>query len=203
MRVGVLGGTFDPPHVGHLILAAEARWHLRLDEVRLMPAGLPPHKAGGAALGTARRRLDWARALAGTLPGATVADDEVLRDGPSYTADTMEAIARREPRAELWFLMGADQLEGLPGWHDPHRLLAVARLGVVPRAGHDAASIAALARRVAPGRVDVVPSPRVDVSSSLVRERIAAGAPVGHLVPPAVLRRLVADGVVPSDTGSH
>lgn len=195
--IGVLGGTFDPPHIGHLIVAAEALWRLALDEVRLIPARVPPHKPGGAR-GAAAQRLAWARALAAEQPGLTVADDELRREGPSYTADTMEALARAEPTARLWFLMGSDQLEALPGWHQPRRVLAVARLGVVPRGGHTAADVRALADRVAPGHVDLVDAPRVDISSTLVRARIAAGEPIRHLVPRGVLRCLAADGLVPS-----
>lgn len=197
--IGILGGTFDPPHLGHLIVASEALWRLTLDEVRLVPARRPPHKPGGAE-GTAAQRLAWTRALAADQPGVTVADDELRRDGPSYTADTLEAVARAEPTARLWFLMGSDQLEALPDWHEPARVLAAARLGVVPRGGHAAADVHALAARIAPDRVDVVDAPRIDISSSLVRERIAAGRPVRHLVPPGVLRCLVADGLVPSTT---
>ena len=130
----------------------------------------------------------------------TVADDELRRPGPSYTADTLSAMAQAEPTAHLWFLMGSDQLEALPRWHRPDRILATARLGVVPRGGDTVAHVQALAARIAPDRVDVVEAPRVDISSSLVRERIAAGRPVRHLVPPGVLRCLAADGLVPSAT---
>lgn len=198
-NIGILGGTFDPPHIGHLIVASEALWRLSLEEVRLVPARRPPHKPGGAQ-GTARQRLTWARALAADQPGVTVADDELRRDGPSYTADTVTAMARAEPAARLWFLMGSDQLAALPQWHEPERILATARLGVVPRGGHTAADVRALAARIAPDRVDVVDAPRIDISSSLVRERIAAGRPIRHLVPAGVLGCLVSDGLVPSAT---
>ena len=197
--IGILGGTFDPPHIGHLIVASEALWRLSLDEVRLVPARRPPHKPGEAQ-GTARQRLTWTRALAADQPGVTVADDELHRDGPSYTVDTVTAMARAEPTARLWFLMGSDQLETLPQWHEPDRILATVRLGVVPRGDHTAAHVRALAERIAPDRVDVVDAPRIDISSSLVRQRIAAGWPIRHLVPPGVLRCLVSDGLVPSAT---
>ncbi len=198
-NIGILGGTFDPPHIGHLIVASEALWRLSLDEVRLVPARRPPHKPGGAQ-GTPRQRLTWARALAADQPGVTVADDELRRDGPSYSADTVTAMARAEPTARLWFLMGSDQLAALPQWHEPERILAIARLGVVPRGGHTAADVRALATRIAPDRVDVVDAPRIDISSSLVRERIAAGRPIRHLVPAGVLGCLVSEGLVPSAT---
>lgn len=198
-RIGVLGGTFDPPHIGHLVLACEALWRLRLDEVWMIPAHLPPHKPAGAH-GTAAQRLGWTRALAAGHPALRVRTDELDRPGPSYTADTMEAIAAAEPDAHLWFLLGSDQLEALPTWHEPGRILAVARIGAVPRDAHEAGEVEAIGARVAPGRVDVVDAPHIGVSSTLVRERIAAGAPVRHLVPPGVHDALVADGLVPSAT---
>lgn len=196
-RLGVLGGTFDPPHIGHLVIAVEARWRLHLDAVLLMPARLPPHKPAGAH-GTPEQRLAWTRALADDADGIRVSTLELERSGPSYTADTMEALHSAEPDADLWFLMGADQLEALPRWHDPHRILAVARLGAIPRDGYGPVRMAQIAARVAPGRVDVVDVPRIDVSSTLVRERIACGGPVHHLVPARVLDALIADGLVPS-----
>jgi nicotinate-nucleotide adenylyltransferase len=198
-RVGVLGGTFDPPHVGHLVVAGEALWRLRLDEVWLIPAHLPPHKPTGAH-GTPEQRLRWTRALAEGYPALRVRTDELDRPGPSFTADTMEAIVAAEPATRLWFLLGSDQLEALPTWHEPQRILSVARIGAVPRDGHDADDVRAIGARVAPGRVDVVDAPHVGVSSTLVRERIAAGVPVRHLVPPRVHDALIADGLVPSAT---
>lgn len=200
-RIGVLGGTFDPPHIGHLILACEARWRLRLDEVRLMPARLPPHKPGAAG-GTPEQRARWTHALADGEPGLLVATDELLRDGPSYTADTMEQIAAQEAGAELWFLMGSDQLERFPTWHQPERVTAVARLGVAPRGIHTADDVVVLGERVAPGRVDLVGAPRVDISSSMIRRRMAEGAPVHHLVPARVLRALTQEGLLPSTASS-
>jgi nicotinate-nucleotide adenylyltransferase len=198
-RIGVLGGTFDPPHIGHLVVAGEALWRLRLDEVWLMPAHLPPHKPTGAH-GTAAQRVGWTRALAAGYPGLRVRTDEIDRGGPSYTADTMEAIASSEPDSQLWFLLGSDQLEALSHWHEPWRILALARIGAVPREGHDTGEVRAIAARVAPGRVDVVDAPRVAVSSTLVRQRIGAGVPVRHLVPSRVHEALIADGLVPSAT---
>ncbi len=169
----MLGGTFDPPHIGHLIVASEALWRLGLDVVRLVPARMPPHKPAGARADGDRRAAWLESAVAGT-PGLEVSRIELDREGPSYTADTLEAMAAAEPGARLWFILGADQLAGLPGWRDPERILAAARLAVVPRAGHD---VRALAERVAPGRCDVVEVPEIGVSSSMIRERIADGPP--------------------------
>jgi nicotinate-nucleotide adenylyltransferase len=190
----VLGGTFDPPHIGHLIVASEARWQLGLDVVRLVPARVPPHKPAGGQADPARR-AGWLEAAVAGEPGLEVSRIELDREGPSYTADTLELMAAAEPGAHFWFVLGADQLAGLPGWRDPERILAAARLAVVPRAGHDAR---ALAERIAPGRSDVLDVPEIGVSSSMIRERIAAGRPVRHLVPPAVEESLRREGLVAS-----
>ena len=190
----MLGGTFDPPHIGHLIVASEALWQLGLDVVRLVPARTPPHKPGGAHAG-GDRRAAWLEAAAASAPGLEVSRIELEREGPSYTADTLEAMAAAEPGALLWFILGADQLAGLPGWRDPERILAAARLAVVPRAGHD---VRALAERVAPGRADLLEVPEIGVSSSMIRERIAEGLPIRFLVPPAVEESLRREGLVAS-----
>lgn len=190
----MLGGTFDPPHIGHLIVASEALWRLGLDVVRLVPVRTPPHKPGGAHAG-GDRRAAWLEAAVAGAPGLEVSRIELEREGPSYTADTLEAMAAAEPGALLWFILGADQLAGLPGWRDPERILAAARLAVVPRAGHD---VRALAERVAPGRADLLEVPEIGVSSSMIRERIAEGLPIRFLVPPAVEESLRREGLVAS-----
>lgn len=193
----MLGGTFDPPHIGHLVVACEARWQLALDEVRLVPAGQPPHKEGGA-VAPAERRAEWLDAAVAGREGLVVSRIEIARDGPSYTADTLQAMAAAEPRARLWFILGADQLAGFPDWHDPARILRLARLAVVARGDTGTGEVAALADRVAPGCADVLDVPAIDVSASMIRARMAAGRPVGHLLPPAVEEALVREGLVPS-----
>lgn len=195
-RVGVLGGSFDP-HLGHLVIAAEARWRLGLDEVRLVPARLSPHKPQGAH-GTPEQRLHWLREAATGQPGLRVVDDELRRPGPSYTVDTLEAMAAHAADTHLWFIMGTDQLAALGRWHRPERILQLARVAVVPRAGMAEDAIADLIAAVAPGRADVVAAPQIEISSTLIRQRIARGEPIAHLVPPAVARCLEAEGLVPS-----
>ena len=191
----MLGGTFDPPHIGHLIVASEALWQLDLDVVRLVPTRVPPHKPTGAQTDPDRRAAWLERAVAGH-PGLEVSRIELEREGPSYTADTLEAIAAEEPGAALWFILGADQLAELRGWHEPGRILAAARLAVVPRAGRD---LRAIADEVAPGRADLLDVPEIGVSSSMIRERIAAGRPIRFLVPPGVEESLRREGLVASD----
>lgn len=193
----MLGGTFDPPHIGHLIIAREALWQLGLDEVRLVPAGRPPHK-DDPAIAPAERRAAWLESAVRAIPGLVVSRIEVHRDGPSYTADTLEAMAAAEPGVDLWFILGADQLAEFPNWRAPERILAAARLAVVARGDVAQGDLDVLAQSVAPGRADIVAVPVIGISSSMIRERVALGRPIGHLVPPEVERALLDEGLVPS-----
>lgn len=177
------------------MLAGEALARLGLDEVLLMPAAAPPHKPGGAHLPAELRARLVALAAAG-VPGLSLSRLELERGGPSYTADSLEALRAAEPEAGLWFLLGADQLVRLAGWHAPERIVAAARLGAVARGG-ELPSLTPALERLAAGRTDWIDMPRVDVSSSDVRARIAAGRPVDHLLPAAVARELRLEGLVP------
>jgi nicotinate-nucleotide adenylyltransferase len=163
----------------------------------LVPAGLPPHKPSGPTLSADLRLRLLAAATRGET-GLAVSRIEIDRPGPSYTADTLEAIAAGEPGAQLWFILGADQLVKLPTWRDPERILAVARLVIAPRPGIEAVEAEALAASLVPGGVDWLASPLIGISSSMVRERIAAGRPIRWLVPPAVEAVLREEGLVAS-----
>lgn len=195
-RVGVLGGTFDPPHLGHLVLAAAARRALALDRVLFVPAGDPWRKTGGAgggpgAVSPPEARLALTRAAVEGLPWAEVSDAEVRRAGPSYTAETLERLRAAAPGAERWFLLGRDALADLPHWRDPARILALARLGLAQRgaAGEPLPAAAAAALPGLAARVDAVPMPRLGVSASALRRRVAAGEAAGPMLPEAVRRR--------------
>ena len=195
-RAGVLGGTFDPPHLGHLVLAAAARRALALDRVLFVPAGDPWRKTGGAdgeraAVSPPEARLALVRAAVGELlPWAEVSDAEVRRPGPSYTAGTLERLRADDPAAAWWFLLGSDALADLPRWREPARILGLARIGLAQRGGGEA--LPAEAAAALPGlaaRVDRVPMPRLGVSASALRRRVAAGEPAGPGLPEAVRRR--------------
>jgi nicotinate-nucleotide adenylyltransferase len=181
--LGILGGTFNPPHLGHLAIASYAREQLALDRVLLVPARLPPHKPVADDPG-APRRLAMCKLLVADVDRLEVSAIELERDGPSYTVDTLTAIHASDPEAELTFIVGADIAATLPSWHEPGELLGLASLAVAGRAGGDRrATLAALGRVTSDaGRVRFLDSPVVDVSSSLVRERAAAGAPIEPLV---------------------
>ncbi|MBM4411352.1 MAG: nicotinate (nicotinamide) nucleotide adenylyltransferase [Chloroflexi bacterium] len=186
-RFGLLGGTFDPPHVAHLALAEAARTSLHLDRVVFVPAGDPWRKTGRAVT-SAAARLEMTRALVEGLPWAEVSPIEVERDGPSYTADTVETLVAVRG-GEWWVILGADALADLEHWHEPTRIAAAARLGVAARPGAKVEASAAL-RALAPGietRIDRIEMAEVDLSSTGVRARLRSGASVEGEIPPAVL----------------
>jgi nicotinate-nucleotide adenylyltransferase len=181
-RLGVFGGTFDPPHLGHLLLAECARETLGLDRVIFVPARVPPHRAPKRpAPADVRVRLLRA-ALRGT--GFEVSTLELSRPGPSYTVDTLDLVHARHPDARLWLLVGADSLLDLPRWREPARILERARLAVAARPGFRAARVGAAVSR----RVDWLPNAPVDISSRDLRKRVAQGRSIRFLVPAAVER---------------
>lgn len=183
---------FDPPHIGHLIVASEAAWQLGLDEVRLVVCARPPHREAGWLPAEQRLRLVQA-AVAGEAP-LVASRAEIDRPGPSYTVDTLEAFAAGEPDATFTLIIGADQLLGFAGWRRPERIVALAALAVVGRARADVGALEAAAEAVAPAGVRWVAMPEVAVSSTLIRERLRLGRPIRYLVPRPVEDLLAAQG---------
>lgn len=186
-RLGIMGGTFDPIHVGHLAVAEEAREALRLDRVLFVPAGQPPHKVPGSVTAI-RHRLAMVEAAIADNPSFELSPIEVERPGPSFTVDTVEALADRHTGAELHLILSAETFAELPTWHEPDRLFAAARVAVVPREGYPAPDPAWLAVAF-PGRdrrVDYLEGPRLGLSSTAIRGRVAAGRSIRYLVPSAV-----------------
>jgi len=185
-RIGVLGGTFDPVHNGHLYIANAFRMALDLERVVWIPAGRPPHKTGQIVSSDRDRLAMLDIALAGSATDQIDTID-TERAGPSYTADTLEILAERFAPARLFFLMGEDSLRDLPTWHDPERLLRAAELAVAARPGVDA-DLKAVARRVpaVKERVHLVPTEEIAISSSEIRRRVAEHQSIQGLVPAAV-----------------
>jgi len=198
-RVILFGGSFDPVHHGHLIVARAAREALRADSVLFIPANMSPHKiaptrnrdAGMAAHRLAMLRL--AMAAAGEKEGALeVSDVELLRPGPSYTFDTVEELAHQRPGDSFILLMGADQLSKLHTWHRVEDLLHRVIPAVVGRPGAvQEADLVAVQERMGPETADrlragLLPTPLIEISATDIRQRIAAGLPVTFLLPPAV-----------------
>ena len=190
MRVGVLGGTFDPPHLGHLILAQEAHQALGLTQVLFVPAGEPWRKAG-RELSPREERLAMLRLAVADNPAFAVSTAEVDRPGPSYTAETLaELRARLGPEREIFFIMGADSLADFPHWHEPLRILELARLAVAERSpvgdeGFEEGIPEELAEHLR-GRVVWLTMPLIAISASAVRQRVRRGLPIRYWVPEAV-----------------
>lgn len=187
MRIGILGGTFNPPHLGHLICAQEAYLQLGLDRVTLIPARIPPHKAVEDEPG-AEHRLELCRlAIRGDEERLAVSDLEIARDGPSYTVDTLEALHSSAPDHELYLIVGGDIAAGLPDWHEPERVLSLATLAVAKRRGTPRAAVDdALGSLQGGERTRFFHMPRIAISSTMLRERVKSGQPIKYYVPDRV-----------------
>jgi len=184
--VGVLGSAFNPPHLGHLALAQEAAWQLGLNEVILVPTGDAPHKQIADDPGR-EARMEMTRLAAEDDDRFSVSALEVEREGPSYTYETLEALAEERGDRELVFVMGADAAVGLQSWRKPERVVELASLAVARRAGVSDADVAEAMRSLGcEGRATMLEMPQFGVSSSAVRERAKEGRPLRYLVPDAV-----------------
>jgi nicotinate-nucleotide adenylyltransferase len=180
-RIGVFGGTFDPPHIGHLVAAVNVRVALQLDRVLLVVANEPWQKVDERDISPAAARLELVQAATADVDGLEASDVEIVRGGPSYTADTLAELADRWPGASLWLVVGRDAALGFPTWERVDEVAARAELVVVDRPGADDAALpAAYSWR----RVEI---PRLDVSSTDLRARVAEGRPLDFLTPPAVV----------------
>ncbi|MBV9605458.1 MAG: nicotinate (nicotinamide) nucleotide adenylyltransferase [Solirubrobacterales bacterium] len=187
MRIGILGGTFNPPHLGHLICAQEAYLQLGLDRVTLIPARIPPHKPVEDEPG-AQHRLELCRlAIQGDEQRFDVSDLEIGRDGPSYTVDTLEALNSSAPDHELFLIVGGDIAAGLPDWHQAERVLSLATLAVAKRRGTSRAAVdEALGALRGGERTRFFRMPRIAISSTMLRERVRVGESIRYYVPDAV-----------------
>lgn len=183
-RIGILGGTFDPVHVGHLATAVEVRAALGLDRMLLVVANVPWQKAGTRPVTPAEQRFSVVRAATDEIEGLEASRLELDRGGPSYTADTVAELARREPGAELFLVVGSDVVPELPTWERVDEVMAGVTLVVVARPG------AGPATAPAPWRWCTVAVPALEVSSRDLRARVATGRPIDALVPPAAAQEI-------------
>lgn len=186
MRVGILGGTFDPPHVGHVALAHAAIQALQLDEVLLLPVHRNPLKNNKNQT-PAKQRLEMLRLAVQNEPKLAISDIEIQRGGPSYAVETLQEFSYLRGD-EYWFLLGSDALREISQWKAPEKLVRLCRLGVVLRAGQDKASLIATLPEFVREVVDWIEMPRIDISSSQIRERAFGGRPISQWVHPDVLR---------------
>jgi nicotinate-nucleotide adenylyltransferase len=187
MRVGVFGGTFDPPHLGHLILAAEALDQLHLDRLLWVLTPDPPHKQG-QVIRPWTQRLEMVRLATAENPAFEISRVDIDRPSPHYAVDTMHLLAQQLPQVELYYLIGGDSLQDLPSWYRPREFLqACTGLGVMRRPS-DSVELHTL-EQLLPGishRIIFFEAPLLDISSSDIRERISAGRPFRYYLSPSV-----------------
>jgi nicotinate-nucleotide adenylyltransferase len=182
VRLGIFGGTFDPPHIGHLIAAQDAFAALQLDTLRFVPAAIPPHKRRDRDITPAGLRLELVRTVLAGDDRFESDPIELGRQGPSFTVDTLRLLREKAPHADLVLLIGADQFTEFDSWKDPQEIVRLADVAVLNRAGLPQLP-------GAPGsdaRIHHVAVTRIDVSSSEIRRRVRSGEPIRYLVPAAV-----------------
>jgi nicotinate-nucleotide adenylyltransferase len=195
VRLGIFGGTFNPPHLGHLVCAQEAYIQLRLDRVMLMPARIPPHKPVDDEPGVSHR-LELCRLAVEGDERLTVSDLEAQRDGPSYTIDTLRELHNREPDTELFLIVGGDIAAGLPQWRQAEAVLELATLAVARRRGTSRSRVSeALLELRGAERAEFFRMPRIGISSTFIRRRVRAGQPIRYIVPDAVDRYIEREGL--------
>jgi nicotinate-nucleotide adenylyltransferase len=196
-KIGILGGTFSPPHHGHIICAQEARLQLDLDVVRLVPVGIPSHKdfqegdnpGGESRLAMTRLAIEGQEAL-------EVSTVELDREGLSYTVDTLEQLTEAEPDAQFTLIIGADQAMSFGNWRDPERIGRLAAIAVAARVDHNRAEAVDEVRRATGGVEPLIfEMPRVDISSTFIRDRAYNGDTVAHLMPVGVAKLLAENGI--------
>ena len=182
IRIGIFGGSFDPPHIGHLIIAEIARATMRLDKVIFVPANRSPHKLDRTAT-SGKHRLSMTFLAVRGNPAFSVSDFELRKKRISYTVDTVEEIRRRYPRAKLYLIVGADNYSGFRSWRRPEKILSMAELLVYPREKRTI--------RHRTNRVHILDAPLVSISSSEIRRRVRSGLSVRYLVPDSVHRYIL------------
>jgi nicotinate-nucleotide adenylyltransferase len=195
LRVGILGGAFNPPHIGHLVCAQEAVLELELERLLFVPTGQAPHREIEQDPGP-EARLEMCELAVDDDERFEISRAEIEREGPSYTVETLRALRDEAPDDELFLLLGGDQASALPQWHEPEEVLRLATVAVVPRSGFHREAIAVkVASLKGAALVRFLDMPRIDVSSSLVRRRVAVGKPIRYLVPDKVAGYIEENGL--------
>jgi nicotinate-nucleotide adenylyltransferase len=203
MDIGVLGGTFDPIHLGHLVVAEEVKARLDLAEILFVPAGQPWLKMSSPIL-AAEHRVQMVRLALGGKPYFKLSTMEIERAGPSYSIDTLaELKGRLGAEDKLFFILGWDNLAQLPQWREPARLVELCRLVAVPRVGYPAPDLGAL-EAIIPGLSEAIillDAPHIDITASAIRDRVARGLSIHHLVPEPVERYIREHGLYIAQQG--
>jgi len=199
MRIGIFGGSFDPVHFGHLLLAESCREQVPLDAVRFVPAAVPPHKQQ-RELTPAVSRIEMLELAVGGHPAFSVCRYETDRGGVNYTADTLASIRDEDPASEFFFLLGADMFHDLPHWRQPERICELALPIAVRRAGEPPLDFHALSGIVPPEKIETmrryeVVMPEIGLSASDIRRRVAAGQGIRYRTPRAVEKYIETHGL--------
>ena len=195
MRVGVFGGTFDPPHVGHVLTAGDACETLGLDKLIFVPAAGQPFKVNAPAMAPPRDRLEMVRLAIADDPRFEVSDIEIERGGLSYTVETLEALALSKPGAKLFLIIGIDALDSFERWRSPERIRELATIAVLSRRDKSLAE-----KEGGDGSVIQVSSRRIDVSSTEIRRRLKEGKPITAFVAESVERYIATANLYRSDS---
>ena len=187
MRLGIFGGSFNPIHIGHLLIGCAAAEAFQLDRVLLLPCSVSPFKVGATDLAPGPDRLEMVRRSVAGDPLFEASDLDLTRGGVSYTVESVRALHARYPEARLFFIIGGDSLRDLPGWSRPDELIRLVRLGVMRRPG-SAPDLTQLEREI-PGireRVDWIDAPQIEISASALAQRVRAGLSIRYQTPDAV-----------------
>jgi nicotinate-nucleotide adenylyltransferase len=202
LRVGILGGAFNPPHAGHLVCAQEALVQLGLERVVFMPVGEAPHRELESDPG-AEARLEMVELAIGDDPRFATSRLEIDRSGPSYTSDTLRELSEKAPDDELFLILGGDQAAALPRWHEPEVVLSLATVAVVERSNWSRnAIVITLGRLPGAERIRYLDMPIIQISSSAIRRRMAEGHPIRYLVPDKVASYIEANGLYGAGKGA-
>ena len=200
-RLGILGGTFDPPHMAHLVMADHALGQLKLERVLFVPAGQPPHKLD-RAVSSVEHRVAMTQLAIASDERFELSRVDVDRPGPHYTADMLALVRAARPRAEFYLIIGSDSLRDLVLWRDPARVIAQARLAVIRRP--DAEPDLSRLKVTLPGiteRIDWVDAPWLDISSTDIQRRVRERLSIRHLVSEAIEQYIVEQGLYRSESG--
>lgn len=196
-KIGIMGGTFDPIHYGHLVAAEGARFHFGLDRVIFVPAARPPHK-GDRDITAPRHRLDMTLLATASNPNFQVSDVEIIRSGPSYTIDTVIHFRENRPGAAVYFITGADAVLEILTWHRVEELLQVCSFIAATRPGYRLENLAESLKGLPPWYIERISSmevPALAISSTDIRERVRKGMPIKYLLPEKVEEYLYANGL--------
>jgi nicotinate-nucleotide adenylyltransferase len=206
-RIGLFGGTFDPIHIGHLLIAETAREQLELEQVRFIPAAVAPHKVDRSASATPRQRQEMVQLAIWGNPYFVCDDRELRRGGVSYTVETLDELQRDFPDKDLVLIIGADSLHELHTWREPERICQLSFVAVVARGGEPPPDMDCLRRYLPPEEQlsverHVIHMPQIEISSTDIRQRLRSGRSTRYLLPPAVEALVASQGLYAVDVNA-